>query len=813
MLPPALLEFTLARLTHRGSILGSEVVTARTWPRRTGVRTMQQAVLASNTSSVTLYPHLKGKQMFVKPSHGSKKPKGVDHLKVRDGKAAVERPKSELARRVDALLQVAQKEEESADHPTFSEEELLSLYEDILAGPETEMERQEESPTLEQRSLEDVETIEAVYERLREQTLEEHLDPQSSKTPWLQYATHRRILNQVGKLMDLVLQGDDTPLIPIVTLSIQEWNALIRICIHENDLESAERSLRLMKRTGITLPEESINEVVKFYADKGDVSETERILNSFVLGAPSDRQQHLHIRSHLRASPNAMPTSALVALHAYEEQLNMPAQKTYTSLVTHMFSVKDSMAHAQAWDLFYHMRYVAHPIPDAFLYTTMIRACASSFFTVRASEPERALDLWTEMTIDNNIAPTVASYNAVILTCARTGDKKYVHEAFRLAKEMLDSHRDANGELLYVPDQHTFLALLEGAKRIGDLSRTRWILAQISRVSVEEPSLGVSIDEEVMMHVFHAYAAYDPPFKRGIALLLDESQEAPASNDSAPAHQESSHVAVPPNSPSFAHVAPQSRAEVIVEAEILLERILEDGGSSFDPTISFSNVKLSTRLLNSYLSVHYKHGTLEAARKLFLDLFVELDIDRNARTFREALERCLYSHQKERQFALEFGGEIFKMWQEYEASGGAADARTVEKIHVAYIRLLALTKNLDKALDQLRAFAAKYPPSALRHQPAKPGLRSTKTVLTGSRPLVRMTSAAEVPDSHVPPLMMFKDIDVLHSRLVASGDVEGIAYVKYVCKAYEWALRVRRDEALKAKPVGIESMALVDLEE
>ncbi|KAK0189676.1 hypothetical protein F5146DRAFT_1051997 [Armillaria mellea] len=805
MLPPALLEFTFARLTYRSSILGSDVVTARTWPRRTGVRTMQQAVLVSDTSPVTLYPHLKGKQTLPAPFQESKKPKGVGHLKIREGKAAAEGPKSELARRVDALLQVAQKEEETADHPTFSEEELLSLYEDILAGPETEMERQHESLTSEQRSSEDVEMVSVVYERLREQTLEEHLDPQSSKTPWMQYSTHRRILDQVGKLMYLVLQGEDVPLIPI------EWNALIRICIHENDLESAERSLRLMRRTGVTLPEESINGVVKFYADKGDVSETERVLSSFVIGAPSDRQQHLHIRSHLRASPKAIPTSALAVLHAYEEQLNMPAQQTYTSVVTHMLSVRDSMANAQAWDLFYHMRYVAHPVPDAFLYTTMIRACASSFFTLRASEPERALDLWTEMTIDNNIAPTVASYNAVILTCARTRDKKYVHEAFRLAKEMLDSHRDAHGELLYVPDQHTFLALLEGAKRIGDLSRTRWILAQISRVSVEESSLGVTIDEEVMMHVFHAYAAYDPPFKRGIALLLDESQEAPALN--VPNDQDNSNVAVPPDSPSFAHVAPQSRTEVIAEAEILFGRILEDGGSSFDPTISFSNVELSTRLLNSYLSVHYKHGSLEAARRLFLSLFMELDIGRNARTFCEALERCLYSHQRERQFALEFGGEIFKMWQEYEASGAAADARTVEKIHVAYIRLLALTKNLDKALDQLRVFVAKYPPSALRHQPAKPGMRSAKTVLTGSRPLVRMTSAAEVPDSHVPPFVMFKDVDVLHNRLVASGNIEGIAYVKYVCKAYEWALRVRRDEALKAKPVDNESTALVDLEE
>lgn len=108
-------------------------------------------------------------------------------------------------------------------------------------------------------------------------------------------------------------------------------------------------------------------------------------------------------------------------------------------------------------------------------YTTMIWACTLSFLTLRASEPEHALNLWTKMTINNNIVSTFAPYDAVILTCAWTGDKKYVHESFCLAKEILDSHQDVHGELLYVPDKHTFLVLLEG-----------------------ELSLGVTINKEVM---------------------------------------------------------------------------------------------------------------------------------------------------------------------------------------------------------------------------------------------------------------------------------------------------------------------------
>jgi len=75
-----------------------------------------------------------------------------------------------------------------------------------------------------------------------------------------------------------------------------------------------------------------------------------------------------------------------------------------------------------------------------------------------------------------------------------------------------------------------------------------------------------------------------------------------------------------------------------------------------------------------------------------------------------------------------------------------------------------------------------------------------RTVLVGHRPLVRMTSSTEVPDDGVPPLLMFRDVEVLHHRLVAQGATKEIAYLKYLTKAYEWALRKRRDEVLRAEP-------------
>jgi hypothetical protein len=67
----------------------------------------------------------------------------------------------------------------------------------------------------------------------------------------------------------------------------------------------------------------------------------------------------------------------------------------------------------------------------------MIRACANPVSIRFSSEPEKALDLWTEMTMDHKIPPTVQAYNAVILACVpRLGTKTYVNEAFRLARQM-----------------------------------------------------------------------------------------------------------------------------------------------------------------------------------------------------------------------------------------------------------------------------------------------------------------------------------------------------------------------------------------
>lgn len=385
--------------------------------------------------------------------------------------------------------------------------------------------------------------------------------------------------------------------------------------------------------------------------------------------------------------------------------------RSYTRLITSLFSTDGSIGYAQAWDLFTHMRYVAHPNPDATLYTLMIRACASSL-TARA-EPERALDLWTEMTVDRAIQPSAGTYAAVILACARSGSKAYIHEAFRLAKEMLDAHRDAYGRPAFRPDGRMFSALLEGAKRVGDLARTRWILAEMVRWGDDNESgfENAEITEEIMMHVFHAYAAYKPPFNRSSTVLVDRaaSTTIPPENSSTignfPAvdiltnsRNGSESRVTATEIPRFAHLPPQSRSEVIGEAKALFTRIpnVARGASPELTGLRFDQVRLTPRLLNSYLSVHYAHATFEESEQLFRTIFEEFGVSRNVRSYVEALERCARARRgHERTVGHIFGNWLWSEWQALENGeasdiSGAITARLIERANVAIIRIWTL---------------------------------------------------------------------------------------------------------------------------
>ncbi|KAI5828459.1 hypothetical protein K523DRAFT_307166 [Schizophyllum commune Tattone D] len=730
------------------------------------------------------------------------------------------------------VLEEAAEVEASREEAEYTEEDLLSLYGSVL-GPETEV--QERAPEhLRIEFNQDIAVVKALADRLAPQAEAEPSElvrRLRGETPTTEISTERPMSDQQRVIAGLekyaaglesLLPNARENALPVGIMTKGEAESLIRVCINAYDGAAAEAALRALRRARVDFDESLADDVLAMYSDAGDIAAVEAYLVNNLTAAPSEQQRHLHVSAHIHATPlDTIPSTAISLLHSYETQ-GLPApMKTYTHAITALFDHPSSLARAQAWDLFSHMRYVAHPNPDAVLYTLMIRACASPLLSSRASEPERALDLWHEMTVDHEIRPTAGAYAAVILACARAGTKAFVSEAFRLAREMLDSHRDAYGRSAYTPDTRLFCALLEGAKRIGDLARVRWLLAEMARPRTDAERAEATVNEEVMMHVFHAYAAYDPPFNRGDALLVKAPEgEKTEENTKATAVQE---VKTPSDdSKGSTSNVPQSRSEVVREAAHLFGRVLRDTGnlpaehdrsSATPPPAKFERVELTSRLLNAYLAVFYRHSTLGTARDLFRQLYVEdefgLGVAPNASTYVDALERCAQAKKgPERELALRFAREVWADWTAFEAGGRRQiKARLTERAHVAYIRTLSLSGHIAQAVTQIRQFVERYPASAVRaHDPALAS-RSTRTVLDGERPLVQNMSKTEVPDDSVPPLLTFKDIEIVHHRLVdltrslgpsiRARAEKDIKYLKYVVKAYEWALRVRRDETMK----------------
>jgi len=338
----------------------------------------------------------------------------------------------------------------------------------------------------------------------------------------------------------------------------------------------------------------------------------------------------------------------------------------------------------------------------------MIQACT----LLTPVEPERALDLFTEMTVDRQIPPTTGAYTAAILACARSGSKVYVNEAFRLAKEMLDAHRDARGRSAFRPDSHTFGALLEGAKRIGDLGRVRWILAEMVEMKQRDPdNKDIVVDERIMIHVFHAYAAYKPPFKRSMAPLTTQTDgDGDTSTPTRPTELgESAPDDIKPSvpiqaspEPNFTHLPPQRRSEVIGEARALFSRISRPSSDSTCSPSSPSSlvpalpdVHVTPRLLNAYLSVFYAHAPLEAAHEMFHTVFVAHGLAKDALTLVEALERCANARRgSERSYVRSFAGEAWREWTVLEnarmLTRARNNARHIQRAYAAQIRVLAL---------------------------------------------------------------------------------------------------------------------------
>lgn len=491
---------------------------------------------------------------------------------------------------------------------------------------------------------------------------------------------------------------DGREALPIGVATTQEWEALAVAFARHDDYRALEKVVELMQKAGQKPQTKLFDSVLDVYANRGDVEACQSVIASLSTHhglSPDEYSFHCLAKAYLRRDS----TDDALALITQLEDETPASMATYTMVAQHLSAQK----HSAIWPLFYRMRLVAHPVPDAPLYATMIRACAngvpqdgetrwqpgsSLLMGASGSSPtshrrkdntdaERALDLFREMTTRYQVRPTAEVYNAVILACARRNDM--LDEAFRLLRTMVDFENErskavAEGEgeedtPSFAPDRQTYNALLHGCARIGDVVRARWILAEMLRHSsallaskLEENAerqrewTAYEIetiqsrrpDAETMCRVFHAYASYEPPVKESRVKVKEEGDFS-ADTQTASSDELVTEPVEGRKKSSFSFEAPKTSSEVVREVKGLMARIEADLKDETQDGL-LSSIKPDARLINSYLSAIARHSDkrqlVDLVEEVFFgsearpSLFGELDVQIKGTTYMLGLELC-----------------------------------------------------------------------------------------------------------------------------------------------------------------------------
>lgn len=581
-----------------------------------------------------------------------------------------------------------------------------------------------------------------------------------------------------------------------------------------------------------------------------------------------DREHDLLIEAYLNHSPPLVYPAVELLSGLASVGTPMP-QSSYNILLTHLTSSSPTaQTRALAWDLLANMRLTAHPTPSREVYSTMIKACAAA----RDPQPERARDMWIEMTETNSVLPERTEYDAIIRALSST--KKTYLEAFDLLRQMLAKHAEATFVPFdesdqdierwsrYVPTADTFCALLEGTKRAGDLNRARWVLNEVVRLQASGLGSGwKGADEELLSGVFMTYASWTPVVRhstvkeaqrsstiptgrsdafKGEDTLDDSDLEAPLSavdvdlpslTDLSQKRGVSSET---PKAPTYS--APQASADALREADALFDQILADTDTANpDPRPQasgpFTGVRLTARLINSYLSVHLAHSAnLKVARETWDRTWTRCSdrgVEPNGWSFMQVLEKCSAGDLgSERSQAVEWGQEVWSRFILFATTHGVdlssisplspsqdqgdkhrlyllgLGPRQIERSFRSIIRLLALSPHtpVAESLSLLARFHKLFPPTTVLQ---------TYTANPSTPFQIRMTDPTATPESDIPPVMLWNDLDVVHQRLAREGRRKDIGWLTWVCKSYEVALRKRRRWRLKKKgEVGTASRGL-----
>ena len=225
------------------------------------------------------------------------------------------------------------------------------------------------------------------------------------------------------RLATWVMENPSEPDDLLPAVPTEEWQALAVDSARDTNLAQTLHTLDLMAQSGLEPSAALYARLLDTYATRGALDAC-LVLSARMqeVGLVADAPvKHAMVKAYVHSD---RLFSALEYLQHWETTEAAPIS-AYTVLMEHLVKHPMRAVHPIAWSLFYHMRLVAHPVPDAAVYALMIRACAAGVPQpgTRARAPEadaeRALDLFREMTTRYAIRPNKEVYDSLILTCAR----------------------------------------------------------------------------------------------------------------------------------------------------------------------------------------------------------------------------------------------------------------------------------------------------------------------------------------------------------------------------------------------------------
>ncbi|KAG8788721.1 hypothetical protein FRC19_003919 [Serendipita sp. 401] len=711
--------------------------------------------------------------------------------------------------------------------PGFSDHELKAIYRDLLRldieTPDISFDKRIPDPAVviprltrrlvssSPKSLdEDIMSLSA--------KLKTRLSPIASQYP-IEYHSEGKpysaVLNALhtnSLIAPLPLLGIDMP----VSLDIMkplEWASLVDACLHYLDFGAIFVLFRAMKRSLQPIDPNLCHHVLELMSKEGLLYEIQAFFSEFMQDQSEEGKLPYLLTALCRCH---LYSSAIQLLHSREAQGHIPSMKAYRALIVallHSSGSGNAPRSANAWNLFYHMRYVAHPIPSVQLYTDMILACAEK----REPDTLRGFDLWAEMTVDKRLPPSVESYNAVIMLAARGKDS--APEAIRLAKQMLEVGRDANGKPALRPNRETYLALLEAYKRLGDVRGARWALTRLATVGENGRS---EIDTWALRHVFQTYGVYRPPFRKELANIkpkANPSKETQHMDDENDLHLATLYL---PRGGNNDRILPQTSQSVIAEVDALFDRVVQAKQSQAKQSESgtveglFARVENLYAVAESYISAYFRHSSLPQTISKARAIHTLLDVDWSPNMIRMCLQHCAFNSKgTPTAQAIQFSDELWAIWIKHvtevehlpgrwistepgtPASRASLPVATlkpvvISKIWAAYIHLKTRAGELDSAMALVRLFHQKFPPEAARKHLCPDIPTNSLVSLSGERTLIKVIERATIDDDTVPPILVFSDMSSLHQALVQVQRAKDIDYLTFLLHAYAGYVRDRR---------------------